>query len=215
MPNGVTTNSTPGGDLPGAPGGTRLAILPLLILPLELSSDQASAASLVGEVISHLRTNLTVLPPLVPTSSYGNNSASLGPHGPAIPLNSLPYGIGSGELNTSRNAPLNMYRMTENNAEVGPTFVPLVDVGTTTMRLSHAHTQTEVNVPPDCTVPVPAAQQTEYVGIFYQHQQQAMRDSYAATSPPECQLIGGTGTSQMSVGSSPPPTNCEWSIKVD
>ena len=100
MPNGITaTTSAPGVEQSCA---TRLTILPLLILPLEVSSDQAaaaSAASLVGEVISHLRNNLTVLTPLVSTTSYNNSYASA--NGTVAQFNSLPYGIRSEESDIS------------------------------------------------------------------------------------------------------------------
>lgn len=86
--------------------------------------------------------------------------------------------------------------------------MPLVDVGTATLRLSHAHTQTEVNVPPHCPMPASTAavseQQTDFV-VFYNSQM--TRDSYTATSPPDCHLA----TAQMSVGNSPPPPTCEFS----
>ena len=113
----------------------------------------------------------------------------------------------------TRHPPPSFYRIPESNDDnvgVGPTFVPLVDVGTATMRLSHAHTQTEVKVPPDCTMPVPAAQQTDFSGVFYHDQQQSMQDSYTATSPPHLRLANGTPTAQMSVASSPPPTACKY-----
>ncbi|KAM7541766.1 hypothetical protein Aperf_G00000017604 [Anoplocephala perfoliata] len=85
------------------------------------------------------------------------------------------------------------------NVNGGPSFVPLVDVGTATMRLSNAHTQTDVNVAPNyvCpSIPVPAAQQTDFCYYNNPQQEQMTRDSFTVTTPP-----------QMSVGdSSPPPT---------
>lgn len=85
-------------------------------------------------------------------------------------------------------------------------FVPLVDVGTATMRLSHAHTQTEVNVPPDYVCPpfpTPVAQQTDFCYYNNQrHQVQMTRDSFTVTSPP-----------QISVGNSPQSSTCEFIFK--
>uniref|UniRef100_A0A915EVD3 C2H2-type domain-containing protein n=1 Tax=Echinococcus canadensis TaxID=519352 RepID=A0A915EVD3_9CEST len=197
--------TTAGNEQREAQTPARLAILPLLILPLGVGTDQASvsaattsAASLVGEVIAQLRTNLTVLPPVVSTPS---TSSVGGCPGPAVQLNSLAY---SPEARRPAFALSNSIdnRGGGDDSAGGPTFVPLVDVGTATLRLSHAHTQTDVNVPPHCPVPAPTAavtaQQTDFV-VFYNNQM--TRDSYTATSPPDCHLA----TAQMSVGNSPPP----------
>ncbi|VDM30726.1 unnamed protein product [Hydatigera taeniaeformis] len=181
---------------------TKLAILPLLILPLGVGVDQASvsaatasAASLVGEVIAQLRSNLTVLPPVVSTSSSA--PPATGWLGPAIQPNSP-----ESRRPPSFNFPNSTDARENGGGEGGPTFLPLVDVGTATLRLSHAHTQTEVNVPPHCSVPASTVavteQQTDLV-VFYNSQ--VTRDSYTATSSPDCRLV----TTQMSVGNSPPP----------
>ncbi|EUB64118.1 ATM interactor [Echinococcus granulosus] len=197
--------TTAGNEQREAQTPTRLAILPLLILPLGVGTDQASvsaattsAASLVGEVIAQLRTNLTVLPPVVSTPSTPSVG---GCPGPAVQLNSLAY---SPEARRPAFALSNSIgnRGGGDDSAGGPTFVPLVDVGTAPLRLSHTHTQTDVNVPPHCPVPAPTAavtaQQTDFV-VFYNNQ--PTRDSYTATSPPDCHLA----TAQMSVGNSPPP----------
>ncbi|KAL5962497.1 ATM interactor, partial [Taenia solium] len=206
LPTGSTTTA-PESEQREAQTSPRLAILPLLILPLGVGADQtsvsaatASAASLVSGVIAQLRSDLTVLPPVVSTSSP---ASVIGCPGPAMQLNSLPY-----SAETRRPPAFSLLNSTDGGESGGggggggPTFLPLVDVGTATLRLSHAHTQTEVNVPPHCPVPVSTAavteQQTDFV-VFYNGQM--TRDSYTATSPPDCRLA----TAQMSVGSSPPP----------
>ncbi len=88
----------------------------------------------------------------------------------------------------------------QTSPEFGSSFVSLVDVGTATMRLSNAYTQTEVNLHPNCPRIPPMQMQA------HQHQQQQSeftllyhmtRDSCIGTSPPDA-------VAHMSVGNSPP-----------
>ncbi|KAL5108203.1 ATM interactor [Taenia crassiceps] len=204
LPIGSTTTA-PEGVQREAQTSTRLAILPLLILPLGVGADQASvsaatasAASLVSGVIAQLRSDLTVLPPVVSNSSP---TATVGCPGSVMQINSLSY-----SPETRRPPTFSLPNSTDGRASGcngggGPTFLPLVDVGTATLRLSHAHTQTEVNVPPHCPVSASNSavteQQTDFA-VFYNSQM--TRDSYTATSPPDCRLAPA-----MSVGNSPPP----------
>lgn len=103
LPIGSTTTA-PESEQREAQTSTRLAILPLLILPLGVGADQASvsaatasAASLVSGVIAQLRSDLTVLPPVVSTSSP---TSVIGCPGQPMQLNSLSYSPEVGALHS-------------------------------------------------------------------------------------------------------------------
>ncbi|VDN98831.1 unnamed protein product [Rodentolepis nana] len=202
----IPSTSSSSSDIPSTSSNpsTRVAILPLLILPLGVSpgtglnqnnsvSYSNATASLIGEVISQLGSNLTVLPPLVSAGSGGYANTPMSTQ-PSTQLSNLQYAP-----DTTQSSEYGQPESVNVGTEGGERFFPLVDVGTATMRLSHAHTQTELNVPPDyipSPFSVPAAQQTNF--CYYgdeQHQVQMTRDSFTVTSPPH-----------VSVGNSPQPS---------
>uniref|UniRef100_A0A5K3FLU5 C2H2-type domain-containing protein n=3 Tax=Mesocestoides corti TaxID=53468 RepID=A0A5K3FLU5_MESCO len=172
----------------------KLAILPMLILPLGVSADQIPT-SFISEVVSQLRSSLTIFPPFVSAPPTENGSQ----------LSSITYSARSGnsdQVDQPHVAPVApnptitvphsaVRRHLEANSQQPSSSVPLVDAGTTTVHFSNAYTQTEVNLPPGCRL-APPDSQSDFSMLYH-----LTRDSCTGTSPPD-------GVAHMSVGNSPP-----------
>ncbi|VDD76708.1 unnamed protein product [Mesocestoides corti] len=167
----------------------KLAILPMLILPLGVSADQIPT-SFISEVVSQLRSSLTIFPPFVSAPPTENGSQ----------LSSITYSARSGnsdQVDQPHVAPVApnptitvphsaVRRHLEANSQQPSSSVPLVDAGTTTVHFSNAYTQTEVNLPPGCRL-APPDSQSDFSMLYH-----LTRDSCTGTSPPD-------GVAHMSV----------------